>query len=119
MGADAYARPVGRLHRIGIGIAVFLQSREKLVAQMRMRAAVAAALNERQMRVLAGIVDAAQREALMLVGANGYSYDHAAKLAGCAVGTMKSRVSRARSRLNELLQLDPASGVALTPPAPD
>ena len=46
---------------------------------------------------------AAQREALILVGANGYSYDHAAKLAGCAVGTMKSRVSRARSELQNLL----------------
>lgn len=46
---------------------------------------------------------AAQREALMLVGANGYSYDHAAKLAGCAVGTMKSRVSRARSELQNML----------------
>jgi RNA polymerase sigma-70 factor, ECF subfamily len=46
---------------------------------------------------------AAQREALMLVGANGYSYDHAAKLAGCAVGTMKSRVSRARTELQSML----------------
>jgi RNA polymerase sigma-70 factor, ECF subfamily len=47
---------------------------------------------------------AAQREALVLVGANGYSYDHAAKVAGCAVGTMKSRVSRARSELQRMLE---------------
>jgi RNA polymerase sigma-70 factor (ECF subfamily) len=46
---------------------------------------------------------ASQREALMLVGANGYSYDAAAKMAGCAVGTMKSRVSRARSELQGML----------------
>lgn len=48
-------------------------------------------------------LSAAQRQALVLVGANGYSYDHAAKLAGCAVGTMKSRVSRARSELQNML----------------
>ncbi|HEV8015630.1 MAG TPA: sigma-70 family RNA polymerase sigma factor [Stellaceae bacterium] len=42
---------------------------------------------------------AAHREALMLVGASGYSYETAAKIAGCPVGTMKSRVSRARIEL--------------------
>ena len=44
-----------------------------------------------------------QREALMLVGANGFSYEEAAEIAGVAMGTIKSRVSRARARLaNEL-----------------
>jgi RNA polymerase sigma-70 factor (ECF subfamily) len=43
------------------------------------------------------------REALLLVGAAGHSYDEAAALCGCAVGTMKSRVNRARSRLAQLL----------------
>jgi len=38
----------------------------------------------------------AQREALTLVGASGFSYDEAAAIAGCPIGTMKSRVSRAR-----------------------
>lgn len=46
---------------------------------------------------------AEQREALVLVGAKGFSYADAAKLAGCATGTMKSRVSRARSRLQSML----------------
>jgi RNA polymerase sigma-70 factor, ECF subfamily len=45
-----------------------------------------------------------QREALVLVGANGYSYDAAAQIAGCATGTMKSRVSRARMHLQALLE---------------
>lgn len=45
----------------------------------------------------------AQREALMLVGANGFSYEHGARMAGCPSGTMKSRVSRARSNLQRLL----------------
>lgn len=44
-----------------------------------------------------------QREALVLVGASGFSYEQAATMAGCAVGTMKSRVSRARLQLQTLL----------------
>jgi RNA polymerase sigma-70 factor (ECF subfamily) len=43
----------------------------------------------------------AQRQALNLVGANGYSYSDAAKVAGCPIGTMKSRVARARARVWE------------------
>src|ERR1700676_2152334 len=38
-----------------------------------------------------------------LVGASGLSYEDAAAMCGCAVGTMKSRVNRARARLAELL----------------
>jgi len=44
-----------------------------------------------------------QREALVLVGASGFSYEEAAEIAGCAVGTMKSRVSRARTQLHDML----------------
>ena len=43
------------------------------------------------------------REALILVGASGLSYEEAANLCGCAVGTMKSRVNRARAKLSEML----------------
>ncbi|OAM77977.1 RNA polymerase sigma factor [Devosia elaeis] len=46
-----------------------------------------------------------QREAIILIGASGFSYEEAAAICDCAVGTMKSRVSRARSRLSELLQI--------------
>jgi RNA polymerase sigma-70 factor (ECF subfamily) len=46
---------------------------------------------------------AAQREALALVGASGFVYEEAAKVASCAVGTMKSRVSRARAQLQQML----------------
>ena len=45
-----------------------------------------------------------QREALILVGAGGFAYDEAAAICGCAVGTVKSRVSRARRALHEILQ---------------
>ena len=44
------------------------------------------------------------REALVLIGASGLSYEEAAAVCGCAVGTMKSRVNRARTKLAELLQ---------------
>ncbi len=43
------------------------------------------------------------REALILIGAGGFSYEEAARLCGCAVGTMKARVSRARRQLADLV----------------
>jgi RNA polymerase sigma-70 factor, ECF subfamily len=42
-----------------------------------------------------------QREALILIGAVGMSYEEAAGVAQCAVGTIKSRVNRARTKLAE------------------
>jgi DNA-directed RNA polymerase specialized sigma24 family protein len=48
----------------------------------------------------------AQQRALVMVGANGLSYEEAAKLTGCMVGTMKSRVSRARGQLMHLMGRD-------------
>ena len=44
-----------------------------------------------------------QREAVLLVGASGFSYEEAAEICGCAVGTIKSRVNRGRARLAELM----------------
>ena len=52
-----------------------------------------------------------QREALILVGAAGFSYEEAAAISGCAVGTIKSRVNRARSKLTELLGVVDAARV--------
>jgi len=46
-----------------------------------------------------------QREAWILVGAAGFSYEEAAAIAGCVVGTIKSRVNRARGRLIEMLNI--------------
>jgi RNA polymerase sigma-70 factor (ECF subfamily) len=42
-----------------------------------------------------------QREALILIGAGGFSYDEAAKICNVPVGTMKSRVARGRAALDE------------------
>jgi len=47
-----------------------------------------------------------QREAIILIGASGFSYEEAAEICGCAVGTIKSRVSRARSRLQDMLNIE-------------
>ena len=45
-----------------------------------------------------------QREALILIGAGGFSYEEAAQMIGVAVGTVKSRVSRARAELVQLFE---------------
>jgi RNA polymerase sigma-70 factor (ECF subfamily) len=47
-----------------------------------------------------------QREALILIGASGFSYEEASEICGVAVGTVKSRVSRARTRLHEVLDVE-------------
>jgi RNA polymerase sigma-70 factor (ECF subfamily) len=53
-----------------------------------------------------------QREALILIGASGFSYEEAAAVCGCAVGTMKSRVNRARNRLVDLLAINSSTDFA-------
>jgi RNA polymerase sigma-70 factor (ECF subfamily) len=45
----------------------------------------------------------AQREALILVGAGGFAYEEAAEICGCAIGTVKSRVARARAAVERML----------------
>ena len=59
------------------------------------------------MRALGELTDD-QREALILVGAEGFAYEEAAVICNCAVGTIKSRVNRARNRLIEILGVDTA-----------
>lgn len=56
-----------------------------------------------------------QREALLLVGASGFSYQEAADICAARLGTIKSRVHRARTRLSELLGIDNASESGLHP----
>ena len=49
------------------------------------------------------------REALILVGAAGMTYEEAAVICGCALGTIKSRVNRARARLLKLMDAEAAA----------
>lgn len=46
---------------------------------------------------------AEQREVLLLIGANGLSYEEAADVIGCAIGTVKSRLARGRTALATLI----------------
>lgn len=50
-----------------------------------------------------------QREAIMLVAAEGLSYEEVADICNCAVGTIKSRVNRARAQLAAILNLSDVS----------
>lgn len=55
-------------------------------------------------------LSAEHREVLILVGANGYSYEEAGQMMGVATGTAKSRASRARARLAALMGMDAPTG---------
>lgn len=44
-----------------------------------------------------------KREAVILIGASGMSYEEAGEVCGCAPGTIKSRVSRARNELETIM----------------
>jgi RNA polymerase sigma-70 factor (ECF subfamily) len=56
-----------------------------------------------ELRLSLAMLPPEQREALVLVGAGGFAYEEAAEICGCAVGTVKSRVSRARRALHSIL----------------
>lgn len=55
-----------------------------------------------------------QREALLLVGASGFSYEEAADMCGVAIGTIKSRTNRARAQIAELMGLRDDEALELT-----
>ncbi|MDZ4364578.1 sigma-70 family RNA polymerase sigma factor [Brevundimonas sp.] len=56
-----------------------------------------------QLRAALDTLPPEHREAIILVGAAGLSYEEAAEIVGCAVGTIKSRVNRARNKLAALV----------------
>ncbi len=70
----------------------------------------------RDLRAALGQLRPEQREALILVGASGMSYEDAARVCHCAVGTIKSRLSRARTELAAVLAGTPGSSD--DPPSP-
>ena len=63
-----------------------------------------AALELNDVRMALQMLPDAQREALVMIGAGGFSYEEAAEISGVAVGTVKSRVSRARAALQAILE---------------
>lgn len=56
-----------------------------------------------------------QREVLTLIGASGFSYEEAAEICGVAVGTIKSRLNRARVKLAEILSIESLSDLGPEP----
>ncbi len=61
---------------------------------------------------------AEHREALVLVGAAGLTYEEAAEICGCALGTIKSRVNRARARLLRIMDAEDANDALVAPSNP-
>jgi RNA polymerase sigma-70 factor (ECF subfamily) len=59
-----------------------------------------------ELRVALAKLPAEQREALLLVTAEGFSYEEAAQITGTQLGTIKSRINRARTRLAEIMNVD-------------
>ena len=72
---------------------------QSLVTSGTQHASIALSDVSRAMRLLPN----EQREALILVGAGGFAYEEAAKICGCALGTIKSRVARARRTLEGVM----------------
>ena len=78
---------------------------EKLAGQLSVAPSQHASIAMNEFRHALDALPSDQREAIVLVGASGFSYEEAAEICGCATGTVKSRVHRARARLRELMAL--------------
>ncbi|WP_201842087.1 sigma-70 family RNA polymerase sigma factor [Microvirga zambiensis] len=78
----------------------------RLAAEMTTGADQETRLVLQELETALGRLPQDQREALLLVGMEGLSYEETAAALSCAVGTVKSRVNRARNRLAEMLRLD-------------
>lgn len=98
-----------------------------LVARLAQRPGQDQAMAMRDFQTALAKLGPEQREAIILVGAAGFTYEEAAAVCGCAVGTVKSRVNRARQTLLTLLgegtwidmtsdrRMEAAMGGAITP----
>jgi RNA polymerase sigma-70 factor (ECF subfamily) len=86
-------------------------------------------LDLEDVKIALATLPADQREAILLVGASGVSYEEAAQVCGCAIGTIKSRVNRARHKLMARLSVESIeefggeylaaiSSCAMAPPTP-
>lgn len=85
-----------------------------LTAELSEKPAHDGRLQMRDFRVAFDQLTDEQREALILVGASGFSYEEAAEMCNCAVGTIKSRINRGRAQLSELMNLSDGEAMELT-----
>ena len=82
-------------------------------ARLSVPASQLAHIELEEFKAALGEISAEQREALILIGVSGFSYEEAAEICGCAIGTVKSRVSRARTILAAKLAQPVAEEAAL------
>ncbi len=71
-------------------------------------------LQIRELIAALGQLPAVQREAILLIGASGFSYEEAAEMCGVAIGTIKSRANRARAALAEIMDVESDDSFDLT-----
>jgi RNA polymerase sigma-70 factor (ECF subfamily) len=76
-----------------------------LAAKLAIMPAQGARLDFTDMQAALSHLSVEQREALLLVAAEGVSYEEAAEICGTSLGTIKSRINRARTRLADLLAI--------------
>ena len=84
-------------------------------SRLSVQASQDAHLDVQDFRLALEMLPPDQREALLLVGASGFSYEEAADICQCAVGTIQSRVNRARTKLSELLSMDNTEELGANP----
>ncbi|HEV2900419.1 MAG TPA: sigma-70 family RNA polymerase sigma factor [Pseudaminobacter sp.] len=88
---------IKRANREGPGLLDCASSRPAIAASQEWR------LRSQEMARAIDALPDDQRQVIVLIGVLGTSYDDAASICGCAIGTIKSRLSRARNRLLETL----------------
>lgn len=81
---------------------------EALVVTLQSKAEQEGAADLNDLRSLLTTLPPEQQEVLVMVGGLGFSYEEAAEVVGCAVGTIKSRLCRGRQRLEEIMVTVPA-----------
>lgn len=81
---------------------------EALVSTLQTKAEQEGVADLADLRALLSTLPQEQQEVLVLVGGLGFSYEEAAEVIGCAVGTIKSRLCRGRERLEQLMMTVPS-----------
>lgn len=76
-------------------VAATEENPEEIYEQVELKGTVREALNR---------LSAEHRSVLVLREFQGYSYDEIASIIGCSLGTVKSRINRARQSLKEMIQ---------------
>ena len=89
-----------------------LQDGDEAASKLAMPPSQLSHLDFEDMQRALMVLSADQREALLLVGGEGFSYEEAAAVSGCAVGTIKSRVNRGRVKLAELMSVQSIEDVS-------